>query len=129
MELRPPCPAAVEFGALLKEGRFAATVSPLAAATVLDVPLDSLLNIEHGKEDSFLETLIYSEGWMDELIQLYELDEMRGARLRRAKNRLREELHAKAWRRSRRLEAPRPGELSPGGRRPHDTSGELPDSP
>jgi hypothetical protein len=101
MELRPLSPAAVELGALLKEGRFAATVSPLAAATVLDVPLDSLLNIEHGKEDSSLEALVYREGWIDELIQLYELDAMSGARLRRAKDRLCEELHAKAWRRSR----------------------------
>ena len=98
MELRPPCPAVVEFGALLKEGRFAATVSPLAAATVLDVPLDSLLNIEHGKEDAFLETLVHREGWINELIQLYELDAMSGARLRRAKNRLREELDAKGRR-------------------------------
>ena len=101
MELRPPCPAAVEFGALLKEGRFAATVSPLTAASVLDVSLDSLLNIENGKEDAFLETLVCREGWINELIQLYELDAMSGARLRRAKNRLREELDAKAWRRSR----------------------------
>ena len=101
MELRPSCPAAVEFGALLKEGRFTATVSPLAAATVLDVPLDSLLNIEHGKEDAFLETLVCREGWINELIQLYALDAMSGARLRRAKNRLREEMDAKPWRRSR----------------------------
>ena len=48
MESRSPSPAAVELGVLLKEGRFAAAVSPLSAATVLNVPLDSLLNIEHG---------------------------------------------------------------------------------
>jgi hypothetical protein len=52
---------------LLKEGRFAAAVSPLAAATVLNVPLDSLLNIEHGKEDSSVAALVYREGWIDEL--------------------------------------------------------------
>jgi hypothetical protein len=86
---------------LLKEGRFAAAVSPLAAATVLNVPLDSLLNIEQGKKDSFLEVLAYRGGWIDQLIQLYELDAMSGARLKRAKDRLREELSAKPWRRLR----------------------------
>ena len=102
MESRSPSPAAVELGVLLKEGRFAAAVSPLSAATVLNVPLDSLLNIEHGNEDPFLEALVCREGWIDPLIQLYELDAMSGARLKRAKARLREELNAKAaWRRSR----------------------------
>jgi hypothetical protein len=43
--------------------------------------LDSLLNIEQGKKDSFLEVLAYREGWIDQLIQLYELDAMSGARL------------------------------------------------
>jgi hypothetical protein len=62
VESRPPSPAAVELGTLLKEGRFAAAVSPLAAATVLNVPLDSLLNIENGKEDSFLEALVLQRG-------------------------------------------------------------------
>jgi hypothetical protein len=99
VESRPPSPAAVELGTLLKEGRFAAAVSPLAAATVLNVPLDSLLNIEHGKEDSFLEALVCTDGRIDQLIQLYELDAMSGARLKRAKDRVREELNAKASRR------------------------------
>ena len=102
MESRLPSPAAVELGALLKAGRFAAAVSPLAAATVLKVSLDSLLNIEHGKEDPSLEALVCREGWIDQLVQLYELDAVSGARLKRAKDRLRDELNsAKAWRRSR----------------------------
>jgi hypothetical protein len=96
MESRLPSPAAVELGALLKEWRFAAAVSPLAAAAVLNVPLDSLLNIEHGKEDPSLDALVYREGWPDQLIQLYELNAMSGARLKRAKERLREELNAQA---------------------------------
>jgi hypothetical protein len=65
------------------------------------VPLDSLLNIEHGKEDPSLEVLVCREGWIDQLVQLYELDAVSGARLKRARDRLGDEPNsAKAWRRS-----------------------------